>query len=39
MEALEELNEIRKENAKFRDAIGNLEIEFALPPIPQRTIR
>lgn len=34
MEALEELNEVRKENAKFRDAIGNLEIELALPPIP-----
>lgn len=35
MEALEELNEVRKENAKFRDAIGNLEIELALPPIPE----
>lgn len=34
LEALEELNEVRKENAKFRDAIGNLEIELALPPIP-----
>lgn len=34
MEALEELNEVRKENAKFREAIGNLEIELALPPIP-----
>ena len=34
MEALEELNEVRKENAKFRDAIGSLEIELALPPIP-----
>jgi Domain of unknown function (DUF4062) len=34
VEALEELNEVRKENAKFRDAIGNLEIELALPPIP-----
>ncbi|MFD1882922.1 DUF4062 domain-containing protein [Paracoccus pacificus] len=33
-EALEELNEVRKENAKFRDAIGSLEIELALPPIP-----
>jgi hypothetical protein len=34
MEALEELNEVRKENAKFRDTIGNLEVELALPPIP-----
>lgn len=34
MEALEELNEVRKENAKYRDAIGILEIELALPPIP-----
>jgi hypothetical protein len=34
LEALEELNEVRKENAKFRDAIGSLEIELALPPIP-----
>lgn len=34
IETLEELNEIRKENAKFRDAIGNLEIELALPPMP-----
>lgn len=34
IDALEELNEVRKENAKFRDAIGSLEIELALPPIP-----
>lgn len=34
VEALEELNEVRKENAKFRNAIGSLEIELALPPIP-----
>jgi hypothetical protein len=34
VEALEELNKVRKENAKFRDAIGHLEIEIALPPIP-----
>lgn len=34
VEALEELNEVRKENAKFRDAIGSLEIELSLPPIP-----
>ena len=34
VEALEELNEVRKENAKYRDAIGHLEVELALPPIP-----
>lgn len=34
METLEELNEVRKENAKYRNTIGNLEIELALPPIP-----
>lgn len=33
-EAMEELNEVRKENAKYRDAIGSLEIELALPPLP-----
>ena len=31
---LRELNDVRKENEKFRDAIGHLEIELALPPIP-----
>ncbi|MBA84047.1 MAG: hypothetical protein CML69_04835 [Rhodobacteraceae bacterium] len=31
---LREMNEVRKENEKFRDAIGHLEIELALPPIP-----
>lgn len=34
VEALEELYEVRKENAKYRDAIGRLEVELALPPIP-----
>lgn len=34
MDALEQLNEVRKENARFRDAIGSLEVELALPPIP-----
>ena len=34
IETLEELNEVRKENAKFRDAIGSLEIKLALPPMP-----
>lgn len=33
-ELLREINEVRKENEKFRDAIGHLEIELALPPIP-----
>jgi Domain of unknown function (DUF4062) len=33
-DALEELAEVRKENAKYRDAIGNLTVELALPPIP-----
>ncbi|RXV60821.1 hypothetical protein C6W92_13130 [Roseovarius sp. A46] len=32
---LNEINEVRKENAKFRDAIGHLEIELALPPVPE----
>ena len=31
---LREMNQVRKENEKFRDAIGHLEIELALPPIP-----
>ncbi len=31
---LHEINELRKENEKFRDAIGSLEVELALPPIP-----
>ena len=33
-EALEELNELRRENTKIKDAIGHLEVELALPPIP-----
>lgn len=33
-EALEELNEVRKQNAKYREVIGQLEVELALPPIP-----
>jgi len=32
--ALEELAEVLRENAKYRDAIGHLEVELALPPIP-----
>ncbi|WP_372071650.1 DUF4062 domain-containing protein [Tistrella mobilis] len=34
VETLEELNEVRKENAKFREAVGNLEIQLVLPPVP-----
>lgn len=34
IEALEELNEVRKQNAVYRDAIGHLEVELALPAIP-----
>lgn len=33
-ETLAELNEVRKENAKFRDALGELEIELPMPEIP-----
>ncbi|PJE31345.1 protein of unknown function [Pseudooceanicola antarcticus] len=33
-DALEELTEVLKENAKYRDAIGHLEVELALPPLP-----
>jgi hypothetical protein len=32
--ALEELNEVRKENEAYRKTIGALEIELDLPPIP-----
>lgn len=31
---LEELNEVRKENVKYLEAIGNLEVNLSLPPIP-----
>jgi Domain of unknown function (DUF4062) len=33
-DALEELAEVRKENAQYRDSIGHLTVELALPPIP-----
>ncbi|MGO7273949.1 DUF4062 domain-containing protein [Rhizobium ruizarguesonis] len=33
-EALEELNEVRKENEKFRVALGNLSVEIPLPKLP-----
>lgn len=34
IETLEELNEVRKENEKFRVALGNLSVEIALPKLP-----
>ncbi len=33
-ETLEELNEVRKENAKFRDALGEYDIDLPLPDLP-----
>nr|WP_325253180.1 DUF4062 domain-containing protein [Amylibacter sp.] len=33
-ETLEELNEVRKENAKFRDVLGELEIDLPMPDLP-----
>lgn len=35
LEALEELNEVRKEIEKFRAAQGNLSIDIPLPALPQ----
>lgn len=32
--ALEELNEVRKENEKFKEALGNLAVDIPLPQIP-----
>lgn len=34
LDALEELNEVRKENEKFRGALGNLAVDIPLPSIP-----
>lgn len=34
VEALEELDKLRRQNSEFREVIGNLEVELALPPIP-----
>lgn len=34
VEALEELNEVRKQNQKYRDTIGHLEVELAMPQLP-----
>lgn len=33
-EALEELNEVRKENEKFREKLGNLAVDIPLPKLP-----
>jgi len=33
-DALEELNEVRKENEKFKEALGNLAVDIPLPRIP-----
>jgi len=35
--ALEELNEVRKENERIREALGNLAIDIPLPSIPAAT--
>jgi hypothetical protein len=34
IDTLEELNEVRKENEKFRVALGNLSVEIPLPKLP-----
>lgn len=36
-DALEELNEVRKENEKFRDTLGNLAVDIPLPKMPAAT--
>ncbi|QRM44621.1 DUF4062 domain-containing protein [Rhizobium sp. BG4] len=33
-DALEELNEVRKENEKFKEVLGNLAVDIPLPRIP-----
>lgn len=33
-EALEELNKVRKENEKYRDALGNLSVDVPMPKLP-----
>lgn len=35
VDALEQLNEVRRENAKFRDALGNLEVEVPMIQLPE----
>jgi hypothetical protein len=34
IEALEQLNAVRKQNAEYRDALGDLEVEIRLPQLP-----
>lgn len=34
IDTLEELNEVRKENEKFRETLGNLTVDIPLPSIP-----
>lgn len=34
LDALEELNEVRKENEKFREALGDLAVDIPLPGLP-----
>ena len=36
-DTLEELNEVRKENEKYRDALGNLAADIPLPKMPAAT--
>lgn len=33
--ALEELNEVRKENERFRETIGNIDLKIPLPKMPE----
>lgn len=33
-ETLEELNQVRKENEKYRDALGNLSVDVPMPKLP-----
>lgn len=34
VDALEQLNAVRIENAKFREVMGHVEVEITLPPLP-----
>ncbi|QJR03491.1 DUF4062 domain-containing protein [Sphingobium yanoikuyae] len=34
LDALEELNQVRKENQEFREALGNLVVDIPLPTLP-----
>lgn len=35
IDTLEELNQVRKENEKFRTALGNLSVDIPLPKLPE----